>query len=59
MHGSVRDVMTKTFVHGEAGMSPDQLRALLPGRTRVMPILDADRRLVDFASLDTIRSERA
>ena len=59
MHGSVRDVMTKTFVHGEAVMSPDQLRALLPGRTRVMPILDADRRLVDFASLDTIRGERA
>ena len=48
--------MTRTFVYGEAGMSPAELRARLPGRTRVMPILDADGHLVDFASLDTLGS---
>ena len=48
----VGQAMTRTFVHGQAGMSPAELRARLPGRTRVMPILDADGRLVDFASLD-------
>ena len=31
-----------------------QLRERLPGRTQVMPILDADGRLVDFASLETL-----
>jgi hypothetical protein len=46
--------MTKTFVHGEIGMSPEQLRERLPGRTRVMPILDADGRLVDYASLEKL-----
>jgi CBS domain-containing protein len=57
LHDDVSQVMTRTFVHGEAGMSPAELRARLPGRTRVMPIVDADGRLVDFASLDTIGSE--
>jgi N-acetylneuraminate synthase len=51
LHGMVRDVMTKSFVFGEAGMSADALRARLPGRTLVMPILDGDRRLVDYASV--------
>jgi len=50
----VSDAMTKNFIHGEAGMTPDELRALLPGRTRVMPILDAERHLVGFANLDTL-----
>jgi len=51
--------MTRTFVHGVAGMSPAELRALLPGRTRVMPILDAGGRLVDFASIDTLGTEKS
>ncbi|MEK6611332.1 MAG: N-acetylneuraminate synthase family protein [Gemmatimonadota bacterium] len=50
LHALVRDVMTTDFTAGRTGMSVDELRALLPGRTRVMPILDADRRLVDYAS---------
>ncbi len=41
-------------ITGVAGMSPAELRSLLPGRTRVMPILDAGGRLVDFASIDTL-----
>ena len=45
--------MTRTFVHGRAGMSRPELRALLPGRTQVMPILDSEGRLVDFASART------
>lgn len=58
LHDEVGQAMTRTFVHGEAGMSPSELRARLPGRTQVMPILDVDGRLVDFASLDTLGSEK-
>ncbi len=50
LHSAVFDVMTRQFVHGEAGMNADALRAILPGRTRVMPILDSEHRLVDYAS---------
>jgi sugar phosphate isomerase/epimerase/CBS domain-containing protein len=57
LHDEVRQAMTKRFVHGRAGMSPAELRALLPGRTRVMPILDADGKLVDFASLEGTGSD--
>lgn len=53
LHSPVGDAMTTDFIHGEAGMTPAELRARLPGRTRVMPILDKDRRLIDFANLDT------
>jgi hypothetical protein len=57
LHDQIGQAMTRAFVHGEIGMSPAQLRALLPGRTRVMPILDADRRLVSFVSIDTLGGE--
>jgi sialic acid synthase SpsE/endonuclease IV/CBS domain-containing protein len=57
LHDEVRQAMTKAFVHGTQGMSKAELRALLPGRTRVMPILDAGGRLVDFASIDTLGGE--
>lgn len=50
LHATVSDVMTREFMYGEAGMSPDELLARLPGRTRVMPILDKNRRIVDYAS---------
>jgi N-acetylneuraminate synthase len=50
VHTAVGDVMNRQFVYGEAGMAADELRTRLPGRTRVMPILDADRRLIDYAS---------
>jgi sugar phosphate isomerase/epimerase len=50
LHADVRAVMTRDFAFGDAGMSVDVLRERLPGRTRVMPILDSDRRLVDYAS---------
>ena len=58
LHDDVGQAMTRQFVRGEAGMSASQLRALLPGRTQVMPILDADGRLVDFASLETLGAEK-
>jgi sialic acid synthase SpsE/sugar phosphate isomerase/epimerase/CBS domain-containing protein len=54
LHDEVRQAMTQNFVHGRAGMSPAELRALLPGRTRVMPVLDDDGRLVDFASSESL-----
>jgi sialic acid synthase SpsE/sugar phosphate isomerase/epimerase/CBS domain-containing protein len=57
LHDPIGQAMTRDFVHGEAGMSPADLRSRLPGRTRVMPILDADRRLVDFVSIDTFGGE--
>lgn len=59
LHSPVSDAMTRTFIFGEAGMSPAALRARLPGRTRVMPILDAEHRLVDVATLDTLATPRA
>ena len=58
LHDRIGQAMTRDFVHGDAGMSTADLRARLPGRTRVMPILDADRRLVDFVSIDTIGGEK-
>jgi CBS domain-containing protein len=58
LHDEVGQAMTRTFVHGEVGMSVADLRARLPGRTQVMPVLDSEGRLVDFASLDTIGSEK-
>jgi sialic acid synthase SpsE/sugar phosphate isomerase/epimerase/CBS domain-containing protein len=54
LHDDVEKAMTRTFVHGTVGMSPEELRARLPGRTQIMPILDAEGRLVDFASPETI-----
>ena len=58
LHDDVGQAMTRTFVHGNVGMSAEELRARLPGRTQVMPILDADGRLVDFASLESIGDAR-
>jgi N-acetylneuraminate synthase len=46
----IAEIMTRSFVFGQQGMSTAELRARLPGRTRIMPILDADHRLVDYAS---------
>jgi CBS domain-containing protein len=54
LHDDIGQAMTRTFVRGKVGMSPADLLARLPGRTQVMPIVDADGRLVDFASLDTL-----
>jgi CBS domain-containing protein len=51
LHSLVRDVATAGFAHGTVGMTPDELRDRLPGRTKLMPIVDADGRLVDYASL--------
>jgi sugar phosphate isomerase/epimerase/CBS domain-containing protein len=53
LHDDIGQAMTRTFVRGEVGMSGADLRARLPGRTQVMPIVDDDGHLVDFASLDT------
>ena len=59
LHDEVTQAMTRKFVHGEAGMTAAQLRERLPGRTQVMPILDASGRLVDVASLDTLGIEKS
>ena len=59
LHDDVGQAMTRKFVYGQAGMSRDELRALLPGRTQVMPILDSEGRLIDFASLETLSGDRA
>ena len=50
LHSATGDVATRTFAYGTTEMSAAELRAALPGRTRVMPVLDADHRLVDYAS---------
>jgi N-acetylneuraminate synthase len=58
LHDEVTHAMTRKFVHGEAGMTASQLRERLPGRTQVMPILDANGRLVDVATVETLASEK-
>jgi sialic acid synthase SpsE/sugar phosphate isomerase/epimerase len=50
LYSSIVEVMTRNFVYGELGMSPAELSTRLPGRTRIMPILDSEHRLVDYAS---------
>jgi CBS domain-containing protein len=50
LHTPVAEVMTREFRSARAGASPEELLAQLPGRTRIMPIVDDDGRLVDFAS---------
>lgn len=59
LHAPVSEVMTRNFTAGTAGMSRAELEAKLPGRTRVMPILDAQRRLVDYASGTHLPETRA
>lgn len=59
LHDRVDEAMTKSFVFGTVGMSPDALRERLPGRTLVMPILDAEGRLVDYANLHTLTGLRS
>jgi sialic acid synthase SpsE/sugar phosphate isomerase/epimerase/CBS domain-containing protein len=54
LYDEVGQAMTRGFVHGEAGMSSAQLRARLPGRTQVIPVLDPDGHLVDYASLEAL-----
>jgi len=50
LHSATGDVATRAFTFGTAAMTAAELRAALRGRTRVMPVLDADHRLVDYAS---------
>jgi sugar phosphate isomerase/epimerase len=50
LHTPVAEVMTREFRSARAGSSPAELLAQLPGRTRVMPIVDERGRLVDYAS---------
>ena len=50
LNSPVAEVMNRNFVFGRQGMNIEELRARLPGRTRVMPIVDAEHRLVDYAS---------
>lgn len=50
LNSPIAEIMTRNFVFGREEMSAAELRATLPGRTRIMPILDADHRLVDYAS---------
>jgi CBS domain-containing protein len=54
LHAPVVEAMTREFVFGTPEMTRAQLRSRLPGRTRVMPIVDAAGRLVDVANLWTV-----
>jgi sialic acid synthase SpsE/sugar phosphate isomerase/epimerase/CBS domain-containing protein len=59
LQDDVRQAMTRNFIHGTASMSNAELAALLPGRTQVMPVLDDDGRLTDFASLGSLDGTQA
>lgn len=50
LHTPVGEVMTRDFARAQAGMSADEVRARLRGRTRIIPILDEGGRLVNYAS---------
>ncbi len=50
LHTPVSAVMVKQFVSGRQDEDSDALRARLPGRSQIMPILDAEGRVVDFAA---------
>ncbi len=60
LHTPIADIMTRTFSFARAGMSPEEIRLRLRGRTRVLPIVDVDGRLVSYASemhIPDIRNE--
>ena len=50
LHTQVAEIMTREFRSARVGASPEELVANLPGRTRVMPIVDERGRLVDYVS---------
>jgi sugar phosphate isomerase/epimerase len=50
LHTPVAEVMTREFASARVGMSPDEVRARLHGRTRIIPLVDAEGRLVNYAS---------
>ena len=50
LNSPIVEIMTRNFVFGRDDMSVGELRARLPGRTRIIPVLDTDHRLVDYAS---------
>lgn len=50
LNSPVAEIMNRNFVFGLEGMSTAELRARLPGRTRIMPVVDAEHHLVDYAS---------
>jgi sugar phosphate isomerase/epimerase/CBS domain-containing protein len=54
LHSPIVDVMNRDFVFGTPELTRAQIRSRLPGRTRVMPILDHEGRLVDVANLWTV-----
>jgi sugar phosphate isomerase/epimerase len=58
LHDEVAQAMTRQFVYGTPGMTASELQARLPGRTKVMPIVDADGCLVDYASQEWLPSLR-
>jgi D-glycero-alpha-D-manno-heptose-7-phosphate kinase len=52
IHGQVDACMNREFVWAKAGAPREQILKLLDQRVHVVPILDADRRLIDVFSRD-------
>jgi N-acetylneuraminate synthase len=50
LHTPVSELMTRSFAFARMGMLPDEIRSRLRGRTRVVPIVDGEGRLVNYAS---------
>jgi N-acetylneuraminate synthase len=50
LHSNVTDVMTRAFAFAKNDMTAEEIRALLQGRTRILPVVDGTGRLVDYAS---------
>ncbi len=51
LDATVSDLMNKDYVYAFDGASEGEIRSVLSTRTRVIPILDANHRLVDHASI--------
>jgi N-acetylneuraminate synthase len=50
LHSNVAEVMTRSFSFASVDMSADEIRARQQGRTRVLPVVDKEGRLVDYVS---------
>src|SRR5262249_40366398 len=49
LHSPVTEIMTRNFVYATPEMTAAEVQNLLPGRTKVVPIVDGSRKLVGCA----------
>jgi hypothetical protein len=50
LHSPVTEVMTRSFVYATPQMDAEEVQNILPGRTKVVPIIDGSRKLAGYAT---------